>query len=76
MIAMSTPKRPVGRPSKFPKPKEAKRSMERFQVSLSPELFQRLEAYRQDQKYVPERSEVIERALKMLLDYEEAQEKG
>lgn len=70
MILMSAPKKSVGRPPKFPKAKEAERSMERFQVSLSPELFKRLEAYRDKQTYKPERSDVIARALKLMLDAE------
>lgn len=60
MLLMATPKRKAGRPPKHPKPAGADRSMKRFQVSLTPQVYELLERFRLAQRYVPERSTVIE----------------
>lgn len=60
MLLMTNPKRKAGRPPKHAKPPGADRSMKRFQVSLTPQVYELLERFRLAQRYVPERSTVIE----------------
>jgi hypothetical protein len=57
-----------GRPTKFPKEPGQERSMIRFQVSMPPAVYERLEKWRSTQEITPERSAVLIRALEVWLD--------
>lgn len=64
---MSKPIRKPGRPPKYPKSDDADRSVKRFQVSLRPEMFDALEAFRKDQTFSTERSAIIEKLIEQML---------
>ena len=66
-MAKSKSARGPGRPPKYAKSDGADRSVKRFQVSLRPDVFEALEAFRKDKKFATERSSIIEMLIEQFL---------